>query len=184
MTVEGNDLYWSKLKENAIIPTKSVENAGYDIYPCFEEDYLIIESVETKLIPTGIASAMSNDYYMQIQDRGSTGSKGIKYGAGVIDSGYRGEWFVPITNCTKKTLVITDLDLEQVKKLMFGDNNALFLFSSLLDDRSIMLYPKSKAIAQAVVIPVPKMNSKEVSYETLQRFTSNRGKGKLGSSNK
>ena len=33
-------LYWAKVKENAIIPTKREEDAGYDLYPCFEEEDL------------------------------------------------------------------------------------------------------------------------------------------------
>ena len=33
-------LYWAKVKEDAIIPTKRDEDAGYDLYHCFEEDYL------------------------------------------------------------------------------------------------------------------------------------------------
>ena len=33
---------FAKIKPNAIIPTKRLEDAGYDIYPCFDEDYIII----------------------------------------------------------------------------------------------------------------------------------------------
>ena len=89
-----NDLVFAKVKPNAIIPTKEDENAGYDIYACFDEDYMVIPPHSTKLIPTGIASALSDKYYLQVHERGSTGSKGIKYGAGVIDSSYRGENFI------------------------------------------------------------------------------------------
>lgn len=76
------ELVFAKVWEDAIIPTKDDENAGYDLYPCFAENFIIIEPLETKLIPTGIATAFSSNYYAQIQERGSTGSKGIKYGAG------------------------------------------------------------------------------------------------------
>ena len=91
MKLLENQLLFAKVKEGAIIPTKTEENAGRDLYACFDEDYIVIHPLETKLIPTGIATAFSPNYYAQIQERGSTGSKGIKYGAGVIDSGYRGE---------------------------------------------------------------------------------------------
>ena len=37
-----NKIYWAKVKEQAIIPTKREEDAGYDLYPCFEEDYIEI----------------------------------------------------------------------------------------------------------------------------------------------
>ena len=99
-------LIFAKVRPNAKIPTKRTEDAGRDIYPCFDEDYIIIPPLHTVMIPTGIASAFSSDYYAQIQERGSTGTQGIKYGAGVIDSGYRGEWFVPITNCNSVPLII------------------------------------------------------------------------------
>jgi len=87
----ANDLLFAKVKPNAIIPTKKEENAGYDIYACFDENthYLVIPPQETILVPTGIASAMNNNYYLQVEERGSTGSKGIKKSAGVIDSSYR-----------------------------------------------------------------------------------------------
>ena len=75
-------LYFAKVKEGAKIPTKREEDAGRDIYACFDEHFMIIEPLETKLVPTGVAMAISSDYYAQLQERGSTGSKGIKYGAG------------------------------------------------------------------------------------------------------
>ena len=81
-----NDIYFAKMKNNAIIPGKEIENAGYDFYACFEDDYIFIEPNKTKLVPTGIAWASSPKYYLQIEERSSTGSKGIKKSAGVIDS--------------------------------------------------------------------------------------------------
>jgi dUTP pyrophosphatase len=46
------------------------------------------------------------------------------------------------------------------------------------------IYPYSKAIAQALVVPVPKIDVEEVTYEELQKIASERGAGKLGSSQK
>ena len=82
--IEGfeEDLIFAKVRPEATIPTKREEDAGRDLYPCFDEDYILINPLETKLIPTGIATAFSPKYYAQMQERGSTGSKGIKYGAG------------------------------------------------------------------------------------------------------
>ena len=93
-----NNIKFAKVRENAIIPTKRDEDAGFDLYVCFDEDYIMINPLETKLIPTGIAVAIPTDYYFQIEERGSTGSRGIKKSAGVIDSGYRNEIFVAITS--------------------------------------------------------------------------------------
>lgn len=164
----NNKLYFSKVKKGAIIPTKESENAGYDIYACFEQDYITIESHKTVMIPTGIASACSEDYYVQLQERGSTGTKGMAQRCGVIDSGYRNEWFVPITNTNNKPITIVKLH------------------SSISDDilYEHIIYPYEKAICQAVIIPVPRMEVKEISYEELKSIKSKRGMGALGSSNK
>lgn len=99
---------FAKVKDNAIIPSKTLENAGYDIYGIFGDNSdknRIIKPHQTKLIPTGIACALPTKYYFQVEERGSTGSKGIKKSAGVIDSGYRGEIFIAITNTTNRYLV-------------------------------------------------------------------------------
>lgn len=104
---------FAKVKENAIIPSKLLENAGYDIYGVFgdnKDDNRIIKPHQTKLIPTGIACALPTKYYFQVEERGSTGSKGIKKSAGVIDSGYRGEIFIAITNSTNEYVVFGDKD--------------------------------------------------------------------------
>ena len=168
------ELIFAKVKEGAKIPTKRKEDAGRDLYACFDEDYMIINPLETKLIPTGIATAFSEQYYAQIQERGSTGSKGIKYGAGVIDSGYRNEWFVPITNCNNNPIVITKLSEEETLKSL----------SKYGICKKYILYPYEKGIAQFVMLPVPKFTEKEIPYEELLKIESERGLGALGSSGK
>lgn len=196
MTLEENDLLFAKVKPNAIIPTKDTENAGYDIYSCFEEDYMIIPSNSTKLIPTGIASAMSDKYYLQVQERGSTGVKGMKYGAGVIDSGYRGEIFMCINNINKYPIIISKLTYEELID-KYGDEDEdgdiAIPFNLATPEKSTLwimenhrpiIYPYEKAIGQLVVLRVPIMNVKEVTYEELLQVPSKRGIGKLGSSNK
>ena len=168
MKLLENQLLFAKVREGAVIPTKKDEDAGRDLYACFDEDYVVISPLETKLIPTGIATAFRSKYYAQIQERGSTGSKGIKFGAGVIDSGFRGEWFVPITNCNSVDLVIAKKDV-----VIEG-----------YEDQEYILYPYEKAIAQFVMIEVPKFIEREVSLEELQSIKSERGMGALGSSGK
>lgn len=104
---------FAKVKENAIVPSKTLENAGYDIYGVFgdnSDENRIIKPHQTKLIPTGVACALPTKYYFQVEERGSTGSKGIKKSAGVVDSGYRGEIFIAITNSTNKYIVFGDKD--------------------------------------------------------------------------
>ena len=78
------DIKFAKVRPNAIIPSKRDEDMGFDIYACFDEDYIVINPHETKLIPTGIASACTSDYGFLVFERGSTGSKGIARRCGVF----------------------------------------------------------------------------------------------------
>jgi dUTP pyrophosphatase len=160
---------FAKVRPDAKIPSKRDEDMGFDIYACFDEDHIVIEPHETKLIPTGIASACDSDYGFLVFERGSTGSKGIARRCGVIDSGYRNEWFIGLTNTTNKTLIISKSEEKE------RYDNCL---------RNYFIYPYSKAIAQALVVPVPKTEVEEVSYEELQNIKSERGLGALGSSGK
>lgn len=193
--LKDNDLVFAKVKPNAIIPTKDEENAGYDIYACFDEDFIVIPPHSTKLIPTGIAAAVSDKYYLQVHERGSTGSKGMKYGAGVVDSSYRGEIFVCINNVNINEVVISKINEEELiekyatdyfgeKVIEYGSGE--FDHIIFIEDKDYypIIYPYSKAIAQLVVHEVPKMNVKEITYEELKAIPSKRGTGALGSSGK
>ena len=101
---------FAKVRPTAKIPTKRDEDAGYDIYADFEEPFILIKPHETVMIPTGIASACDTDYCFILKERGSTGTKGIAQRCGIIDSGYRDEWFVPITNTTDDYIMIAKSD--------------------------------------------------------------------------
>ena len=188
-----NDLVFAKVKPNAIIPTKEEENAGYDIYACFDEDYMVIPAHTTRLIPTGIAAAVCDKYYLQVHERGSTGSKGMKYGAGVVDSSYRGEIFICINNINYHSIIISKLDKDELfskysttdcdgdKGIKYGEDDYDYVYE--LDEYTV-IYPYSKAIAQLIVHEVPKMNVQEISYEEWKAIPSKRGTGALGSSGK
>ena len=85
-----------RLTESATIPTKSRKtDAGYDLYA--DEDIAIYPE-ETRLISTGIAFAIPDGYAGLIWDRSGLGSKGIHRHAGVVDSSYRGEVKVALSN--------------------------------------------------------------------------------------
>ena len=194
--LKDNELVFAKVRPDAIIPTKEDGNAGYDIYANFEEDYMVIPSNSTKLVPTGIASAMTNDWYLQVEERGSTGSKGIKKSAGVVDASYRGEIFIAITNANDIDLLISKLTREELidkyghedfGDIVMEDNNHTIYLVDADDynyDISAIIHPYSKAIAQLVVHEVPKMEVNEISYEELVEIPSTRGVGALGSSGK
>lgn len=162
---------FAKIRPTAIIPTKREEDAGYDIYANFDEDYMTINPHETKMIPTGIASACDIAYCFILKERGSTGTKGLAQRCGVIDSGYRSEWFVPITNTTESPIVILKSDTVSKTFLEKLFPHAVF-------------YPYNKAIAQALVLPVPTVDVEEYTYAELKSISSQRGDGCLGSSNK
>lgn len=167
------DIKFAKVHPNAIIPSKRDEDMGFDIYACFDEDYIVINPHETKLIPTGIASACNSDYGFLVFERGSTGSKGIARRCGVIDSGYRNEWFIVLTNTTNKVMFISKLSERETYEKHYGDVMS-----------ESFVYPYSKAIAQALVMPVLKTKVNEISYDELRAIKSERGMGALGSSNK
>ena len=161
-------LYWAKVKENAIIPTKREEDAGYDLYPCFEEEYLEILPLHTKLVPLGVASAF--DYVMLLKERGSTGTKGMAQRAGVIDSGYRGEYMAPVTNVNDKPLCIVK---KEVLETWDEDQKEKYI-----------LYPYEKAVCQGVLLKMPQLESETLSYDELKKIASLRNDGRLGSSGK
>ena len=159
---------FAKVRPDAKIPTKRVEDAAFDLYACFNEDWISIEPHTSKLIPTGIASAFDPEWAIVFRERGSTGVKNMKVNAGVIDSGYRGEYFVSIYNGNDAPLYIA--------KYLNGEQAP--------EPKNAIVYPYSKAIAQALVIPVPEVCVEEISYNELQEIPSERGSGCLGSSNK
>lgn len=168
------NIYFAKIKPEAKIPDKTPYNAGLDIYPCFEEDYFLIKPGETRLVPTGIASAIPEDFYIQVEERGFSGSKGIKYSAGVIDSSYRGEWFLATTNTNKKPVIISKLNLENLPSTV-----------KALIEESFIIYPYEKALFQGVIHHVHnELARKEISIDELRKIPSERGEGRLGSSGK
>jgi len=161
-----NTIYFAKIKPDAKIPSKRFEDGAMDVYACFDEDNILLKPNEIKLIPTGICSAFSSKYRIVFQERGSTGMIGLKVNAGLIDSGYRGEWFVCLNNTSSKNIYI-DKTCNEIKT--FED---------------CVYYPYSKAICQCKVQEVPIVNIKEINKEMIMEYASKRGEGSLGSSNK
>lgn len=162
------NIKFAKVHPDAQIPTKRDEDMGFDIYSCFEEDWVCIEPHTNKLIPTGIASAFDADWGIILRERGSTGVANLKVSAGVIDSGFRGQWFVCLYNGNDKPIYIA--------KYSDGEQSP--------EDKNAIVYPYSKAIAQALVVPVPSTQVEEIDYDELAAIPSERGVGMIGSSNK
>lgn len=169
--MDASVVYFARLRSGAVIPSKREEDAGYDIYACPEGDFLCIPPMQTSIIPTGIASAFPSGFYFQVQERGSTGSRGIAKRCGVIDSGYRGEWFLTTTNLNPVPLYIANPSMRRH-------------FDQLAQKESFIVHYTDKAIAQAVFLRLPQTEILEISPEELIAIPSQRGDGKLGSSNK
>lgn len=164
------NIRFARVRPDAKIPSKRDEDAGYDLWPCFENDWIVIQPFESKLIPTGIASAIESNYAFIFRERGSTGTKNIKVNAGVIDSGFNGEWFVSIYNANKVPLFISK----------FGTTGEQ---SPITEHPDAILYPYDKAIAQAILIQVPRAEIEEVNYSEIANRNTERGTGQLGSTN-
>lgn len=168
-------LFWKKLNSEAAIPTKTNENIGYDIYGVYNGGVdLEIPPHCTQMIPTGLAVAICNDdgtpnfnYALIAKDRGSTGSVGLHTYCGVIDAGYRGEIFIAVHNSNEYPVYITD----RLNKSYVGDDG--------------LFYPKTKAIAQLILVEDIKAESVEVDEATFAALANTkRGTGALGSSGK
>lgn len=85
-----------KLHPEARLPTRAHhDDAGLDIYCC---ESITLQPHTTVKVPTGIAYEVPDGYCVFAWDKGSTGSKGLKTLGGVLDSGYRGELFIPMHN--------------------------------------------------------------------------------------
>jgi dUTP pyrophosphatase len=161
-----SNIMFAKIKADATIPSKRNEDAGYDIYACFDDEEMVIPPLETVKIPTGIISAFPDVCVGIVKERGSLGSKGVSVRCGVIDSGFRGEWFVAMTNHNNVPLVITKRD------------------ASAREDTASIEHTYGKAIAQVIFLPTAQLSSVQVPAEKIQGIESQRGTGMLGSSGK
>lgn len=174
--LKQDTILFAKVRESAIIPSKRLEDAGYDIYADFEGDELHLIAGEANLVPTGIASSLLPKYFFSLQhERGSSGKWGMLTLSGCVDSGYRGEWFVNIVP-TKWDIVISKIHpfptVDGKKKAVLDRN------------KGVVYYPAEQAIVQAVLHIVPNVRVKEITYNELKFIPSERGEGKLGSSSK
>ena len=177
MEVKDNEIYFSKIRETAIIPTKKDEDVGYDLYADFSGDYFVIEPFKTKPVPTGIACAFSKKYYAQIEERSSMAKKAIKKSGGVMDSGYRGEYLIMLYNTNNVPFIISKVADERLPKKIIVDGKKY-------STKKAIIYPSTKAICQMVLQEVPSLESKEITYEELTKIASNRGMGGFGASGK
>ncbi len=99
------NIKFQKISKDAKIPSFAHEgDAGMDLYS--NEDASIAPG-EIKAVSTGIKMELPNGYVALFWDKsGLALKKGVKTMGGVIDSGYRGELKVIMTNLSKEILEI------------------------------------------------------------------------------
>lgn len=95
-------LTFKKLDPRAVIPTRATAgSAGLDLCACLDGPVTLAVG-EIKMIPIGItAQTDSDDIALLIYPRSGLSSKfGVSLAncVGVVDSDYRGAWFVPLIN--------------------------------------------------------------------------------------
>ena len=159
-------IMFAKLREGAIIPSKRSEDSDYDLYACFDEEELVIPAFSTRLVPTGIISAFDESLGVKFEERGSNTKWCGIVQAGVVDSGYRGEWFCAIYDGNSVPVHISKAVSDVVRS----------------EDK--VMVPYSKAVCQFNVRVIPTVEVETVDVETVLACSSERGAGKLGSSGK
>ena len=97
-------LKMKKLRENAVLPERKTSgSAGYDLCACLASEFTI-EPGDLVMISTGLAVELDEGYSAMIFTRSGLGIKHgihVSNGVGVIDSDYRGEIHVGLTNSSK-----------------------------------------------------------------------------------
>lgn len=103
-------LTFKKLDPRATIPSRATAgSAGLDLCACLEAP-VVLAPGEIKMIPIGItAEPDSDDIALLIYPRSGLSSKfGVSLAncVGVVDSDYRGAWFVPLINHGKEPFTV------------------------------------------------------------------------------
>jgi dUTP pyrophosphatase len=159
------------LNKQAFLPSKRDEDAGFDLYAIHEEDFFLLKPGGIHMFTTGISIEIPKDWVFSIYERSSTGTKGIATRCGIIDSGFRGEIFIPINNTANKPIIFAKHEDYKLD---------LFLAKNELTKENVVIYPTTKAIAQGMLLYSPHIEIKEV--EELN--DSERGDGAIGSTGK
>jgi dUTP pyrophosphatase len=148
-------------RENAVLPKYSnINDAGMDVYAAEET---IIEPGQTGIVKTGIKAAIPEGYEIQVRPRSGISLKTplrISNSPGTIDSGYRDEIGIIVTNSSQASLVEND-ELYTIDSK--GNNNGRYIIR--VGDR----------IAQFVIQEVPK--AKLTVVDSVSNIGLNRGGG-------
>ena len=107
------NIKYTKLKENAIVPTRGSEKAaGYDLYACLENE-VEIQPHSTCLIGTGLSFELPDNTFAAIFARSGLATKSGLAPAnkvGVCDSDYRGEYKIALHNHSNTPVTVHNGD--------------------------------------------------------------------------
>ncbi|RZO62709.1 MAG: dUTP diphosphatase [Candidatus Pelagibacterales bacterium] len=102
-----------KIQKNILLPEyKTDGSSGLDLLACVEEQ-IQIKPGEKKLISTGIAVAIPNEFEIQIRPRSGLAAKNgitVLNTPGTIDADYRGEIKVILINLSDKIFKVNKND--------------------------------------------------------------------------
>lgn len=160
------NIKFAKTRPDAKIPTKRQGDGCYDLYVCFDEEFVTIPPHSVKLVPTGLCSTFDSNYRIGFRERGSNTKSALFVMAGQIDSNFTGEIFVALYNGN-------DISIEITKNV-----------SEVMKEEDFIRVPYCKAVAQFAVEEVPQVDIEEVDADYIMNLKTERGAGMLGSSNK
>lgn len=107
-------IHIEKCRENAVVPTyANAGDAGMDVYAA--ED-TVIKPGETKLVPTGLKVAIPVGFEIQVRPRSGISLRTklrLSNSPGTIDSGYRDEICIIMSNVSPKESTETIRTLEK-----------------------------------------------------------------------
>lgn len=151
-------IYLEVCREDAIVPTYANEgDSGMDVYAA--ED-VVIEPGQTVIVPTGIKLAIPKGYEIQVRPRSGISYKTplrISNSPGTIDSGYRDELGIIMSNTSEKSdYSLTEINSSGNKKGTYKIN-------------------KGDRIAQIVLQIVPRINF--IKVDSVKEIGTDRGGG-------
>lgn len=104
---------FKRITPDAELPIRGTfGSAGYDICANLNEDVLI-QPNECVKIPTGFSTSFNKDFVALVYSRSGLATKNglvVAQGTAVIDSDYRGEWFIPLFNQSNEPQLIRSGD--------------------------------------------------------------------------
>lgn len=168
---KSTDFCWAVSDERVKVPTKRESDAGYDIYAFFDEDYIVIAPHQSKIINTGLYSALPDNFFLEFKERSSTAKYNVGIRAGVIEGTYRGELLVCVSNHNNVPLAIAkeNISIEKIKQEV---------------SPTVIVYPYEKAITQGVLRKIEPAQFQTIPLEELKKMTTIRGDGGFGSTGK